>query len=188
MNNPMLSTKTEKEIQKFVKNISLNAGIISSDNRTYMEEVKFNINHAKQELKQNVEQFKADTKDFLSKLRVSSIQNDEFQEEIQTHIKDHVNELVANGMNEEEALKIVLSEFEGIDFSELNQKKGENQMTKSDERMYEAIGVFYAGFLFIGGAVGFLTGSWKGAILGCVIGIGMGLISHGITAVLNRDK
>jgi len=189
MTNPMLSTKTEKEIQKFVQNISLNAGVISTDNRTYVEEIKFNLHNAKQEMKQNVEQFKVDTKDFLAKLRVSSIQNDEFQEEIQTHIKDHVNELVAGGMTEEEALKIVLTEFEDIDFSELNDKKGDSQMmTKADERLYEAIGVFYAGFLFLGGAVGFLIGSWKGAILGVIMGVGLGLISHGITAVLNREK
>jgi replicative superfamily II helicase len=187
MNNQMLSTKTEKEIQKFVKNISLNSGIVSSDNMTYLEEVKMNINNVKQDIKQNMEQFKEDTKDIVLKLRVSSIKNEEFQEEILTHIIDHVKELVSNGMKEEEALKIVFSEFEGIDFTELNQDKGVIQMTNYDERMYEAIGVFYAGFLILGGAVGYLTGGWTGAIIGAIIGIGLGNVSHGLTAVLKKQ-
>ncbi len=47
MNNQLLSTKTEKAIQKFVNNISVNSGIVSTENMTYLEEVKMNINNAK---------------------------------------------------------------------------------------------------------------------------------------------
>lgn len=186
MNNQLLSSKTVKEIQKFVKTMTINSGIISSDNMTYLEEVKMNINNAKQEMKQNVEQFKADTKDFLLKLRVSSIKNEEFQEEVQTHIMDHVKELVENGINEEDALKIVLNEFEGIDFTEINKTEGVSQMMSKNEQMYEAIGVFYAGFLIIGGAVGFLKGGATGAIIGAIIGIGLGNVSHGLTVILKN--
>ncbi|WP_374720670.1 permease prefix domain 1-containing protein [Peribacillus tepidiphilus] len=186
MNNPLLSTKTEKAIKKFVNNISVHSGIVSTENMTYLEEIKMNMIHAKKEMKQNIEQFKADTKDFLLKLQLSSNRNDDFQEEIQTHITEHVKELVSKGMTEEDALKVVLSEFEGIDFSELNQMKGEGEMMKYNEQMYEAIGVFYAGFLLLGGAIGFIAASWTGLILGIVIGIGLGNIAHGLTAALKK--
>nr|WP_247739078.1 permease prefix domain 1-containing protein [Bacillus sp. 165] len=137
-------------------------------------------------MKQNVEQFKEDTKDFLFKLRLSSNKNNDFQEEIQSHITEHVKELVSQGMTEEEALEIVLSEFEGVDFSELNQTKGAGKNMQYDEKIYEAIGVFYGGFLILGGAIGFITGSWLGLILGTVIGIGAGCVAHGLTVALKK--
>lgn len=188
MNNQPLSAKTEREIQKFVQELSLNSGILAADEMTYLEEVKYNIYTAKQEMKQNIEQFKAETKNFLLKLRLSSAKNEEFQEEILTHISDYVRELVVSGVKEEEALDIVFSEFQDVDFSELNGDKGKGgiPMMNGDEKMYEAIGVFYAGFLIIGGAVGFILGSWVGAMMGALIGIGLGNVSHGITAILNR--
>jgi hypothetical protein len=52
--------------------------------------------------------------------------------------------------------------------------------------MYEAIGVFYAGFLLLGGAIGLIAASWTGLILGIVIGIGLGNIAHGLTAALKK--
>ncbi len=140
----------------------------------------------KKEMKQSIEQFKADTKDFLLKLRLSSNRNDDFQEEIQSHITEHVKELVSKGMTEEDTLKVVLSEFEGIDFSELKQMEGEGESMKQNEQMYEAIGVFYGGFLILGGAIGFITASWLGLILGVVIGIGLGNVAHGLTVALKK--
>lgn len=186
MNNQLLSTKTEKEIQKFVNNISIHSGIVSTKDMTYVEEIKMNINNAKKDMKQSIEQFKVDTKNFLIKLRFSSNKNDDFQEEIQSHITDHVEELVFKGMTEEDALKVVLSEFAEIDFSELKPIEKEGETMIQDEKMYEAVGLFYGGFLILGGAIGFITASWLGLILGMVIGIGLGCVAHGLIVALKR--
>jgi uncharacterized protein YoaH (UPF0181 family) len=192
MNNSSLSTKTLKEIEHFVSNIVIRSGLVSYQEMTCLEEVKQNIYQAKKEVRENIEQFKEDTKKFLKKLQLSSHKNDDFQEELKSHIKEHVQELTAQGISEEEAIKIVFTEFQGVDFSELNQMEGEEQMKYNEAMKHwkydEAIGLFYGGFLFLGGAAGFIVGNmynmmWQAGVTGIIAGIGLGCISHGLIAL-----
>ncbi|MFS0646562.1 hypothetical protein [Siminovitchia sp. 179-K 8D1 HS] len=74
-----------------------------------------------------------------------------------------------------------------------------------DPADYEAIALFYAGFMFfgisIGALIGFLGGGWQGmflsegwidtiigAIVGFIIGMDWGFISNGMIALKQRKK
>jgi hypothetical protein len=61
-----------------------------------------------------------------------------------------------------------------------------------DCMFYESIGIFYAAFLFLGVGIGLLVGFINehlifGGIIGIILGIGLGLLSHG-TIALKEDK
>jgi hypothetical protein len=76
-------------------------------------------------------------------------------------------------------------------------KNGENNKVPADTGEYESVGLFYGGFVMIGMAVGafagfmigggqeeFLKGGWIDSVIGVAtglfIGVGLGLICHGI--------
>jgi len=61
-----------------------------------------------------------------------------------------------------------------------------------DSMVYEAIGLFYAAFLFSGVGIGLLVGFITehlifGGIIGLIFGLGLGLLSHGVIS-LKEDR
>lgn len=129
------------------------------------------------------------------------------QNDLMLYMGDYMKDLMAKGYSEQEAFEQAKKELQfrsetarSADLQERFAAYYENL----DPAAYEAIGLFYAGFLFFGVAGGalagfigsggremFLAGGWIdtliGVLIGGTVGIGFGLISNAVIA-LKRKK
>ena len=117
-----------------------------------------------------------------------------------------MKDLIAEGFSEQEAFERAKKELtyrsETAKSADL-QEQFAKYYTNFDPGVYEAVGLFYAGFLFFGAAVGslagflggggremFLAGGWIdtliGVVAGAAIGMGFGLISHAVLVLKKR--
>lgn len=143
----------------------------------------------------------------LAKFKVSSDQGREAQNDMIVYMGDYMQDLIAQGLSEQKAFEKAKEELEvasksehSADLHERFRKYYENR----DPADYEAVGLFYGGFLFLGlaggGLIGFLTGGGRTAFLdggwidtaigvgaGALTGIALGLISNGIITINKRN-
>ncbi|MEA5021774.1 hypothetical protein SDC9_10034 [bioreactor metagenome] len=142
----------------------------------------------------------------LAKLKNRSATALEAQNDMILYMSDYMNDLIAEGYSEQDAFKQAKEELrfrsETAKSSDLQERFAEYyaNMNPAD---YEAVGLFYAGFLFFGIAIGaltgfigsggremFMSGGWIdtliGAAVGITIGLGLGLISHAIIALKKK--
>ncbi|MGF7088607.1 hypothetical protein JOD24_002456 [Kroppenstedtia sanguinis] len=143
----------------------------------------------------------------LKKLKSRSDPSLEAQNDMILYMSDYMSDLMERGHSEQEAFERAKEELtfrsetaKSADLQERFAKYYENR----DPADYEAIGLFYAGFMFFGISIGslagflgsggremFLAGGWIdtviGAIVGVSIGIGLGLISNAII-VLKKNS
>jgi seryl-tRNA synthetase len=184
-----VSNKTVKSIEKFVDNLSLKLGYVSKENMTYLEQLKREFYNSKKEITENMKQFRDELEKFIQKLKVSSSEKDDFKEEMKQFLVDSVEDLMSQGYSEEEALKRALEQFGDEHSLEVPLEVNDKQNSKGWESMkQEAIGLFYAAGLFLGGgagaAIGFLYHHLLfGAAFGVIIGVGLGLLSNAIIAL-----
>ncbi|MFD0868668.1 Uncharacterised protein [Chlamydia abortus] len=162
---------------------------------TYMEKLRRKTGQAKNKLLKKLAKFKNRSETSL-----------EAQNDMIIYMSDYMNDLIAGGLSEREALERAKADLafrsETARSSDL-QERFERYFENRDPADYEAIGLFYAGFLFLGSAIGalvgflgsggrgnFLAGGWidtlTGVVVGAVIGIGMGLISNAIITLKKK--
>lgn len=180
-----VSNKTVKSIEKFVDNLSLKLGYVSKENMTYLDQLKQEFYNSKKEITENMKQFRDELETFIQKLKVSSNEKDDFKEEMKQFLVDSVEDLMSQGYSEEEALKRALEQFGDEHSLEINDKQNSKGWVSMKQ---EAIGLFYAAGLFLGGGVGATIGFLYhhlifGTAIGVIIGIGLGLLGNAFIAL-----
>lgn len=180
-----LSRETTDKIGQFAKEQS--RYYLDEAERTYLEKLRRN------------------TSKIIIKKKRSETARDA-QNDMIHYMTDYMNDLIAEGFSEQEALERAKEELKfrsetvrSADLQERFAAYGENRSPAN----YEAIGLFYAGFLFFGVSVGalagffgggggamFFSGGWVdtliGLVVGVTIGLGLGLISHAIIVLKKR--
>ncbi len=142
----------------------------------------------------------------LAKFKGRSAMAQEAQNDLILYMSDYMKDLMEKGLSEEEAFERAKEELayrsESARSADLHERFARYYENR-DPALEEAIGLFYAGFLFFGVSIGaltgflegggretFLTGGWIdaaiGAVAGTVIGLGAGLISHAVIVLKNR--
>lgn len=170
----------------------------------YLEEAEMTY---MEKLRQKTGQTKSKIVAALAKLKNRSDTSLEAQNDLILYMSDYMNDLIAEGRSEEEAFERAKGELR---FRSDTRKSADLQerfavyYEHRDPTEYEAIGLFYAGFMFFGLSIGtligflasggrqfFLSGGWIdtliGAVVGVIIGIGFGLISNAIIAMKKRN-
>lgn len=142
----------------------------------------------------------------LAKLKNRSERALEAQNDMILYMSDYMNDLIAEGYSEQEAFKRAKEELrfrsETAKSADLQERFTEYYLNLNPAD-YEAVGLFYAGFLFFGIAIGtltgflgsggramFLAGGWIdtliGTAVGITVGIALGLISNAIISLKKR--
>nr|WP_150960597.1 hypothetical protein [Aneurinibacillus sp. XH2] len=170
---------------------------------TYMGKLRRKTGQAKNKLLKKLAKFKNRSETSLEAQNDMIIYMSDY---MIIYMSDYMNDLIAGGLSEREALERAKADLafrsETARSSDL-QERFERYFENRDPADYEAIGLFYAGFLFLGSAIGalvgflgsggrgnFLAGGWidtlTGVVVGAVIGIGMGLISNAIITLKKK--
>jgi len=144
----------------------------------------------------------------LAKLKSRSDLSIEAQSDMILYICDYMKDLMEQGLSEQEAFERAKEEFRfrsnTAKSADLQERFAEYYKNRNPAD-YEAIGLFYAGFLFFGLAIGtligfldsggrdmFLYGGWIDTLIGLVfggaIGLGLGFISHAIIVLKHKDE
>ncbi|GIP36583.1 hypothetical protein [Paenibacillus sp. J2TS4] len=187
------SRELKEKMNQFAKEQSQH--YLEEAEMTYMEKLRRKTGQAKSKIMAKLEKFKSRSETSL-----------EAQNDMIIYMSDYMNDLIAEGLSEREAFERAKEDLtfrsetaKSSDLQEQFAKYFENR----DPADYEAIGLFYAGFMFLGSSIGalvgflgsggrekFLTGGWidtlTGVIVGATIGIGMGLISNAIITLKKK--
>lgn len=142
----------------------------------------------------------------LAKLKSRSETSLEAQNDMILYMSDYMNDLIAEGLSEQEAFERAKEELkfrsETAKSADLQERFAEYFKNHSPAD-YEAIGLFYAGFMFFGLSIGalvgflssggramFLSGGWIdtliGVIVGVIIGMGFGLICNAVIVLKKK--
>jgi len=187
------SKETERKIDQFAKEQS--QFYLEESEMTYLEKLRRKAGQTKRKLDRK-----------LARFRSSSEQALEARNDMFLYMSDYMNDLISRGLSEEEAFEKASAELrasgEGTEtdpHADFHDRIQQYYLTR-DPADYEAIGVFYGGFLFLGIAAGALIGFIAGGALpgfrldgwiytligtgvGVIAGIGLGLISHAILSI-----
>lgn len=184
-----LSPEMKEKITQFAKEQAPH--YLEEAEMTYMEKLRQKAGQARNKIV---------TK--LAKLKNRSQASFEAQNYMMLYMSDYMKDLMAEGLSEQEAFeraKVDLTFRSDTAKSADLQARFAAYIENRDPADYEAIGLFYAGFMFFGVSVGalagflggggremFLSGGWIdtviGTIVGGTIGMGSGLISNGLIA------
>jgi hypothetical protein len=163
----------------------------------YLEEAEMTY---LEKLKYKTGQIRSRVTSKLSKLKSQSNMSMEAQNDMILYMSDYMKDLMEEGLSEQEAFeraKEALKFRSETTVSNDLKKRFEEYYENLDIAHHEAIGLFYAAFMFIGVSIGaligfiasggkemFFSGGWidvlVGVIIGGIIGIGFGLISNAI--------
>lgn len=187
------SYEIKQKINQFAKEQSQN--YLEEAEMTYMEKLRQKTGQTKSRIIKKLSKFKSHSDTSL-----------EAQNDMILYMSDYMNDLIAEGLSEQEAFERAKEELK---FRSETPKSADLQdrfavyYENRDPADYEAVGLFYAGFIFfgtsIGALVGFLgsggremfpSGGWIdtliGTIAGIIIGMGLGLISNAIIVLKNK--
>jgi len=188
-----LSDEIMEEIKRFAKEQS--QYYLDEAEMTYLEKLRLKTGQIKNSFTAK-----------LAKLKSRSDLSIEAQSDMILYICDYMKDLMEQGLSEQEAFERAKEEFRfrsnTAKSADLQERFAEYYKNRNPAD-YEAIGLFYAGFLFFGLAIGtligfldsggrdmFLYGGWIdtliGLVFGGVIGLGSGLISHAIIVLKNK--
>jgi len=188
------SRETMDKINKFAKEQSQH--YLDEAEMTYMEKLMRKSGQTKEKIMGK-----------LAKFKIQSETAVEAQNDMILYMSDYMKDLIAQGFSEQEAFERAKKELR---FSSDTAKSAdlkrrfEDYYRNLNPADYEAVGLFYAGFLFFGVAAGgitgflgsggraaFLSGGWIDTLIGIAvggtIGIGFGLISNAVIA-LKKSK
>lgn len=187
------SDEIKEKIKQFAKEQS----------QHYLEEAEMTY---LEKLRHKTGQIKSKFAAKLAKLRSRSDISIEAQNDMIIYMSDYMKDLIDKGFSEQEAFERAKEEFkfrsETAKSADL-QKRFAEYYENRNPADYEAIGLFYTGFMFFGFSIGaligfagsggkemFLSGGWIdtliGVIIGGIIGIGLGFISNAII-VLKKE-
>ncbi|WP_310603367.1 hypothetical protein [Anaerosporobacter sp.] len=187
------SREIQEKINRFAAEQSKN--YLQDAEMTYMEKLRKKGGEAKGKLNRNISRFKN-----------RSEQSIEAQNDLILYISDYMNDLMSQGLSEEDAfakasetMKFESGSKQTTDIEKRFQEYYENM----DPAQHELIGMQYGGLtligLTVGGLVGyiasggrtaFLGGGWIDTLIGLgvgvLIGVGIALIGHAL--ILSRTK
>ena len=143
----------------------------------------------------------------LSKFKGVSGQAVEAQNDMVLFMCDYIEDLMTTGLSEEQAFekaKEALSSSEDSDLNTDLQERFRQYYENQNPADFEAVGLFYGGFLFVGSIAGaligyivsggrqtFLHGGWIDTLIGigagALLGIGIGVIFHAIIAMRRKE-
>ena len=189
------SNEMKERIKQFAKEQS--QYYLEEAEMTYLEKLQHQIGQTKRKVTNK-----------LSKLKTRSNVSIDVQNDLILYMSDYMNDLMEKGVSEQEAFERAKEELkfqsETSRSSDLKDKFVEyyENFNPAD---HEAIGLFYAGFMFFGISVGgligfiasggrdlFLSGGWIdtliGTAVGGIIGIGLGLISNAIIVLKKKGE
>lgn len=187
--------ETLDQIRKFAKEQSQH--YLDEAEMTYMERLRRKTGQTRDKIMSKLAKFKGRSETAL-----------EAQNDMILYMSDYMKDLMAEGLSEQEAFERAKKDLE---FRSDSAKSADLQdrfaayYENLDPADHEAVGLFYAGFLFFGVAVGgltgflggggreaFLSGGWVDTLIGIAvggtIGIGCGLISNAVIALNRRNK
>jgi len=191
------SKETQRKIDLFAKEQS--QLYLEESEMTYLEKLRRKAGQTKRKLDHK-----------LARFRGSSEQAQEARNDMFLYMSDYMDDLISQGLSEEEAFEKASAELTASRQNNNNDLHADfherirQYYLAKDPADYEAVGLFYAGFLFLGMVVGGLIGFGKGGSLsgfteqqgwiytligvgvGIFAGIGLGLISNAIIAVMKR--
>ncbi|WP_040948379.1 hypothetical protein, partial [Gorillibacterium massiliense] len=154
MADQTLSREALQKIDKLVERVARKAGYTGNGELTYKE-------HLQMKLEQNRDKLTKGYNKYKHKLSLKPSQKD-LSEEIKTYLRDGLADLMKEGYTEKEALQITMDKFDEAelrkDFGEFMEAFDGFGIEAATEQWYmqhgEVIGLFYAGFLFLGLTIG----------------------------------
>ncbi|WP_338465353.1 hypothetical protein [Shouchella rhizosphaerae] len=186
-----LSKQAQESIKLFAKEQA--SKHLDNAEMSYFESLSQKSGEVKKKLAKQMEKFKRTSKQTL-----------EAREDLETYMSDYVNDLMSQGYQEEEAMELAKKALAADSDSDLaanlQDKYKTYYLTRSPE-MEETIGLFYAGFMFVGMAIGAVVGILIGAFvftahffasvaigtgLGLIFGLGCGMLKHG--SIVNKSS
>jgi len=188
------SRETMDKIRKFAKEQS--RYYLEDAEMTYMEKMRRKSAQTRDRIVKKLAKFKNRSETAL-----------EAQNDMILYMSDYMNDLIAQGYSEQEAFERARQDLQFRSDSDKSadlKERFTEYYENLDPAASEAIGLFYAGFLFFGVAIGglagfiagggkdaFLSGGWidtlVGVLVGGVIGLGFGMISNAVVALKNRQ-
>lgn len=189
------SDEIKEKIKQFAKEQS--QYYLEEAEMTYLEKLRYKTGQIKNKFTAK-----------LAKLKRRSDLAIEAQNDMILYMSDYMKDLIEKGFSEQEAFERAKEELrfrsntaKSADLQERFTEYYENRNPAD----YEAIGLFYIGFMFFGFAIGaligfvgsggrdmFLSGGWIdtliGVVFGGIIGIGLGFISHAIIVLKKKDE
>lgn len=187
------SNETNQKINQFAKEQAQN--YLEEAQMTYLEKLRAKTSQTKRKIGRK-----------LARFRGSSDQALEARNDMILYMSDYMNDLISQGLSEQEAFdkaKEELSAPGNSDFQADLHERFSQYYENRDPADYEAIGLLYAGFLFLGIAIGALIGflasggvpaflqeGWiytlVGTGVGTFIGLGLGELGHAILISVKR--
>lgn len=180
-------------------------------NQFAKEQSKFYLEDAEmtyiEQLRRKTGQAKGKITAALAKFRSRSDTALEAENDMVLYMSDYMNDLMAEGLSEEEAFERARQELrfrsDTKEAATLQDRFAEYYQNR-DPADYEAIGLFYAAFVILGMVIGaltgffggggrmtFLGGGWIdtliGVAVGLFIGVGLGLLANAIL-VLRKSR
>lgn len=185
--------ETQQKIKQFAKDQAQH--YLEEAEMTYLEKLRKKTGQTKRKLGKKLARFKA-----------SSEQGREAQDDMILYMSDYMNDLMSQGLSEQEAFEKAREELSASGDFDLHAGFHERFRQYYEERNpadYEVIGLFYGGFLFSGVVVGaligyaasggrseFLNGGWIDTLIGtgsgALLGIALGLISNAVVVAITK--
>jgi hypothetical protein len=187
------SRETTEKIRAFAREQSRH--YLEQAEMTYLENLRRKSSRTKSRVLAKLAKFKSRSETAV-----------EAENDLVLYMSDYMNDLMAEGLSEEEAFERAKNDLQYRSDTEKSadlRERISSYYETLDPAVYEAIGLFYAGFLFFGGTVGalaglaagggrgaFLAGGWIDTLIGVAdggaIGIGFGLISHAVITLKRK--
>ena len=181
------SEETRQKINQFAKEQA--QLYLEEAEMTYLEKLRAKTSQTKRKIGKKLARFKNNSDQAL-----------DARNDMILYMSDYMNDLMSKGLSEQEAFAKAeeeLSSSGNSDFHPELQERFRQYYENRDPADYEAVGLFYGGFMFLGIAVGALIGflasggvpaflqeGWiytlVGTGAGAIIGIGLGEISHAL--------
>ena len=182
-----LTNETKNKINKFAQEQTQN--YLETSEMTYIEQLRKKSSRTKDRIGAKIAKFKA-----------RSEKSEEVRDDMILYMSDYINDLISQGMSEQEAFDKAKSEMAEVSKAEagrhmdLNDRIEEYYKKKSPEA-YETEGLMFGGFstvgVVLGGLIGYITGGGRveflsGGWIDMLIGIGCGaVLGTGIAMIIN---
>lgn len=188
-----INRETQHQINQFAREQS--EFYLNEAEMTYLEKLRRKAGTTRSKVTHKIARFKN-----------TSDQSRAVQDDMVLYMNDYMNDLMANGMSEQAAFEKARTDLsfasqseQSVDLHERFQQYYQNR----DPADYEAVGLFYGGFLLLGVAAGgligfrsggglpaFLNAGWINTLIGVatggLIGIALGQISNAAIALRKR--
>ena len=187
------SHETQEKINRFAKEQSQH--YLNAAEMTYMEKLRKKAGQTKHKIGMKLSRFKG-----------VSDNAREAQNDMVLFMNDYMNDLISKGLSEQQALEKAKEELAASGAADVNvdlQERFQQYYENRSPAVYEAVGLFYGGFMsvgIVGGAIigyiisggrqEFLNGGWIDTLIGmgagALLGISLGEISHAIITIKKK--